>query len=59
MAAFTQVLSLGLALLLIATYGLGLMFSLKTHREFFGGAEHAESGEVPWPLNWLWARWPA
>ena len=37
MAVFAQVLSLGLAVLLIVTYGLGLVFSLKTHREFFGG----------------------
>jgi Ca2+:H+ antiporter len=27
------------------------LFSLKTHREFFAGAEHAEAGEAPWPLN--------
>jgi len=27
------------------------VFSLKTHREFFGGAEHAEAGEVPWPIG--------
>jgi Ca2+:H+ antiporter len=47
--AFTEMLSVGLSLLLIAAYGLGLLFSLKTHRELFGGAEHAE-GETPWPL---------
>ena len=51
MAVFTQVLSLGLAVLLIVTYGLGLVFSLKTHREFFAGAEHAESGEASWPMS--------
>jgi len=51
MAVFAQVLSLGLAVLLIVTYGLGLVFSLKTHREFFGGADHAESGEASWPMN--------
>ncbi len=50
-AAFTQQLSLGLAVLLIAAYGLGMLFSLKTHRELFGSAQHAESGEVPWPLG--------
>ena len=33
-------LSVGLSVLLIAAYGLGLLFSLKTHREFFGGAAH-------------------
>jgi Ca2+:H+ antiporter len=36
---FTQTLSLCLAILLITIYGLGLLFSLKTHREFFGAAE--------------------
>ena len=44
-------LSVGLAVLLIVAYGLGLLFSLKTHREFFGSAEHAEAGDAPWPLN--------
>ena len=43
-AAFTQKLSVGLAVLLIVTYGLGLLFSLKTHREFFASAEHGEDG---------------
>jgi Ca2+:H+ antiporter len=50
-AAFTRKLSLGLALLLIATYGLGMLFSLKTHRELFASAEHAEPGEAPWPIG--------
>jgi Ca2+:H+ antiporter len=50
-AAFTNTLSVGLAVLLIVAYGLGLVFSLMTHREFFGGAEHAEAGEVPWPIG--------
>jgi Ca2+:H+ antiporter len=49
-ARFTQTLSLGLSVLLIVTYALGLLFSLKTHREFFSGAEHAEHGEAVWPL---------
>src|SRR5216117_1220747 len=35
--AVTQRLSTGLSVLLIVTYGLGLLFSLKTHREFFTG----------------------
>ena len=50
-AAFTETLSLGIAVLLIVAYGLGMLFSLKTHREFFGSAEHAEAGEAPWPLG--------
>jgi Ca2+:H+ antiporter len=48
---FIQGLSLGLALVLLVTYGLSLVFSLKTHREFFGSAKHAEAGEAPWPLS--------
>jgi Ca2+:H+ antiporter len=50
-SAFTATLSVGLSVLLITAYGLGLLFSLKTHREFFAGAEHAEAGEAPWPLG--------
>ena len=47
---FLHTLSVGLSVLLIAAYGLGLLFSLKTHREFFASAEHEEAGEEPWPL---------
>jgi Ca2+:H+ antiporter len=51
--AFTQNLSLCLAVLLIIMYGLGLLFSLKTHREFFGSLEQQEeeAGHAPWPLG--------
>jgi Ca2+:H+ antiporter len=48
--AFTHKLSLGLALLLIAAYALGMLFSLKTHRELFASAESGEEGEAPWPI---------
>src|SRR5262245_23703919 len=50
-AALMQPLSLGLAVLLIAAYALGMLFSLKTHRELFASAEHGEEGEAPWPLG--------
>src|SRR5947208_12112662 len=50
-STFMQKLSVGLSVLLIAAYGLGLVFSLKTHRAFFGGADRAETGEPPWPLG--------
>jgi Ca2+:H+ antiporter len=50
-AGFTQTLSLGLAVLLIVAYGLGMLFSLKTHRELFASAEHAQDGEAPWPVG--------
>src|SRR5262249_26694305 len=48
---FAQRLSVGLAWLLIVAYGLGLVFSLKTHREIFGSIGHSESDEAPWPLG--------
>ena len=50
-ATFTHQLSVSLSLLLIVAYGLGLVFSLGTHRELFGSVEHAEQGEAPWPLG--------
>ena len=50
-AAFTRTLSVSLAVLLIIAYGLGMLFSLKTHRELFAGAEHAGEDEAPWPLG--------
>jgi Ca2+:H+ antiporter len=50
-AAFAHDVSVGLSVLLIVAYGLGLLFSLKTHRNLFGSAEHGEGEEVPWPLG--------
>ena len=50
-AAFTQKLSVGLSILLLAAYGLGMLFSLKTHRELFASEEHAGDGEAPWPIG--------
>jgi Ca2+:H+ antiporter len=49
--AFTEQLSLGLSVLLIGTYALGLLFSLWTHRELFGAAPHHEAGEETWPIG--------
>ena len=50
-AAFTQKLSVGLSVLLIVTYGLSMLFSLKTHRELFASAGHGEAGDEPWPMG--------
>lgn len=50
-ALFTEKLSIGLAILLMLAYALGLVFSLKTHRDFFGSAAHAEEEEEPWPIG--------
>ena len=50
-AAFIEELSVGLSVLLIVAYGLGMLFSLKTHRELFASAESGEAGEAPWPMG--------
>ena len=48
---FTQKLSVSLSVLLIFAYGLGMLFSLRTHRELFASAESGEAGETPWPMG--------
>ena len=50
-AAITHKLSVGLALLLIVAYGLGMLYSLKTHRELFASVGTHESGDAPWPMG--------
>ena len=50
-SAFTEKLSGGLAVLLILAYGLGMLFSLKTHSELFASVEHGEDHEAPWPIG--------
>ena len=53
-AVFSQKLSVGLSILLIGAYALGMLFSLKTHREFFGSAGHGHGDgedEEPWPIT--------
>jgi len=49
--AFTQKLSVGLSVMLIVAYGLGMFFSLKTHKDLFtseGGEDHHGT---PWPIG--------
>ena len=47
-----QPLSLGLAALLIVAYGLGMVFSLRTHKEVFASAGgHGEGSEASWPIS--------
>src|SRR4030095_9324773 len=48
--AVTQAVSVALSMLLIVTYGLGLVFALRTHRELFAAVEHAHGGAAEWPL---------
>jgi Ca2+:H+ antiporter len=50
-AVFTQQLSVGLSILLLAAYGSGMVFSLKSHRELFAAAAHAADDETPWPMG--------
>jgi Ca2+:H+ antiporter len=50
-AAFTQKLSVGLAVVLVSAYGLGMLYSLKTHRELFASAQHTEDVDAPWPMG--------
>jgi Ca2+:H+ antiporter len=50
-AAFTLQLSVGLSVLLIVGYALGLLFSLKTHREVFASADSGHGEEPPWPMG--------
>src|SRR3984957_13201816 len=46
-----QKLSACLAVLLIVAYGLGLLFSLKTHKEIFASEDHGEAKAAKWPIN--------
>jgi Ca2+:H+ antiporter len=54
-ASFTRTLSVALAVLLVFAYGLGMVFSLKTHSELFGPVGHHEEGEKPWPIGLAFA----
>jgi Ca2+:H+ antiporter len=46
-----QKLSACLAVLLIVAYGLGLLFSLKTHKEIFASEDHGEAKAAKWPIS--------
>jgi Ca2+:H+ antiporter len=52
-AEFTGKLSVGLSILLITAYALGLFYSLRTHRELFRSVSRAAEGEheTPWPIG--------
>jgi Ca2+:H+ antiporter len=50
--AFVGQLSVGLSLLLITAYGLGMLSSLKTHKELFAAAAHdSDDSEPSWPMS--------
>jgi Ca2+:H+ antiporter len=48
---FSLTLSLGLSVLLIASYALSMLFSLHTHKEFFGSSSHADGDEAALPIR--------
>lgn len=48
---FRRTVSIGLSILLMTLYALGMLYSLKTHRELFAAAEHGEEHEAPWPIG--------
>ena len=50
-APITHSLSVSLSILLIATYAMGLAFSLWTHRELFSSRGHHEEDEKRWPVQ--------
>jgi Ca2+:H+ antiporter len=50
-AEFTDKLSLGLSGLLILAYGLGTLFSLKTHRELFASVSHEDHEAPAFPIG--------
>jgi len=49
--AAVQRLSVALAILLIVTYGLSLLFSLKTHKALFAASEHGEATGPVLPIG--------
>ncbi len=51
--AILHKLSVGISVLLILAYGLGLLFSLRTHKELFASAGHGDGGheEAHWPIG--------
>ena len=53
-----QTLSLGLAVLLVVAYALGMLFSLKTHRELFAARRTERKARRPGPWAWPSSPWP-
>jgi Ca2+:H+ antiporter len=52
--SFIQPLSMSISIILLVTYALSLLFSLKTHRQYFASASEGEH-ETPWPLPYALA----
>jgi Ca2+:H+ antiporter len=50
-AAASGKLSVGLSILLLVVYALGIFFSLKTHKELFESGGGGEDHGTPWPIG--------
>jgi Ca2+:H+ antiporter len=47
-----EAISVGVSIVLLVSYGLGLLFSLKTHKDLFNPVqEEEEEGEEPWTVR--------
>ncbi len=47
-----EIISIWLSIILIAVYGLGLVFSLVTHRSLFSGSSHADEHQPERASSW-------
>jgi Ca2+:H+ antiporter len=46
-----EVMSVGVSIVLLISYGLGLLFSLKTHKDLFNPPHEQEEGHEPWSVR--------
>jgi Ca2+:H+ antiporter len=46
-----EVMSVGVSIVLLISYGFGLLFSLKTHRDLFNPPHEEEEGHQPWSVR--------
>jgi Ca2+:H+ antiporter len=46
-----EVMSVGVSIVLLISYGFGLLFSLKTHKDLFNPPHEEEDGHEPWSVR--------
>jgi Ca2+:H+ antiporter len=46
-----EVMSVGVSIVLLISYGFGLLFSLKTHKDLFNPPHEEEEGHEPWSVR--------
>jgi Ca2+:H+ antiporter len=46
-----EMISVGVSIVLLVSYGFGLLFSLKTHRDLFNPPHEQEEGHEPWSVR--------